>query len=50
MTAWTAAELHDELAVYYRKFRGVLAPETTYTMSLWSAIEIAELYEEDDAA
>lgn len=48
--SWTAAELHAELADFYRKYRGVTAPETTYSLSLWQAIEVAEAYEEVEAA
>lgn len=49
-TTWTATELHEELADFYRKYRGVTAPETGYSLSLWSAIEVAEAYEEEDVA
>lgn len=39
---WTLDELHAELAEYYARFKGIPAPETTYSLSLWHAIDLLE--------
>jgi hypothetical protein len=42
-------ELHEDLAKYYRGFRGVSVPETFVTRWLWEQIEMAESLEGVDA-
>lgn len=39
---WTAAALHDELALYYQSFRGLPAPKNSFTEDLWLKILQAE--------
>lgn len=39
---WTSRALHEELAFFYQGFRGVTAPITQFTESLWAKIEEVE--------
>lgn len=38
----TSHELHEELFNLYTQFRGVSAPNNTYTQSIWAEIERLE--------
>lgn len=40
--SWTTQQLHEELASYYARFRGITAPFNSYVKSLWEAIDTAE--------
>lgn len=42
MPPYTAAQLHQELADFYRDFRYRSAPANLYTESLWDAILLLE--------
>lgn len=42
MTYWNARTLHDELALFYARFRGATAPANAFTESLWKRIEEVE--------
>jgi hypothetical protein len=42
MNRWNSLNLHEELALYYSNFRGVLAPRNTITEDLWKEIERVE--------
>ena len=50
MNRWTSTALHEELASYYLGFRGVTAPENTYTQSLWNKIAEVESVERSERA
>lgn len=39
---WTSTQLHEELAVFYRGYRGVTAPANTFSENLWRKIEETE--------